>query len=299
MGASTAWLIRPRAALVLGRVSNLPTVVSDALAGLTLAGVGMSGGPLLAPLLEASLALALFYVGGMYLNDAFDAAIDAQERPNRPIPRGDASRIAVFVAGFLLLALGLALAARSGAAGALNGAALAAAILIYDVVHKRTALAPAIMGACRFFAYSTAAAIAGASAGPALVLGAAGLFAHVVGLTYAARQEAYDRLDRAWPLAVLALPLLGTLAATLWLRGGDLAGLLLWLALLGAMAVALFRLFRRSPGDVPKAVGLLIAAIALYDAVLVAAAGGAGWAVLLAALCFPATLALQRVVPGT
>ncbi|PWC33844.1 UbiA family prenyltransferase [Azospirillum sp. TSO35-2] len=299
MGDGTAVLIRPRAALVLGRVSNLPTVVSDALAGLTLAGVGMSGGSLLLPLLPVSLALALFYVGGMYLNDAFDAAIDARERPDRPIPRGDASRIAVYVVGFVLVALGLGLAAQTGLAGAVNGAALALAILLYDALHKRTALAPAIMGACRFLAYTTAAGMAGAPFGLALLLGAGGLFGHVVGLTYAAKQEAYDRLERAWPLAVLALPLLGTLAATLWMRGGDLGGLVLWLVLLGTTVVALLRLFRRAPGDVPKAVGLLIAAIALYDAVLIAAAGGAGWAVALAALCFPTTLALQRVVPGT
>ena len=37
------------------------------------------------------LAMSLFYVGGMYLNDYFDRAIDARERPERPIPAGDIS----------------------------------------------------------------------------------------------------------------------------------------------------------------------------------------------------------------
>lgn len=291
MGAATAVLIRPRAALVLGRVSNLPTVLSNALAGITLAGAAWSA----EGAAGAALALALFYVGGMYLNDAVDAAIDARERPARPIPRGDAARGAVFAAGFALLLAGMALAGAAGRTAGLCGALLAGVIVLYDVVHKRTALAPAIMGACRLAAYLCAAAMAGGDPlSPWLLLGAGGLFGHVVGLTFAARQEAYDRLDTAWPLAVLAAPAAGAV----WAAAGEPLALALAAALAMAAAQAVRRLFRRAPGDVPKAVSLLIAAIALYDAALIAAAGNAPLAVA-AALCFPLTLALQRVVPGT
>lgn len=296
MGAATAFLIRPRAALVLGRVSNLPTVLSNALAGMTLAGAGWSSGVWSSgALAEAAGALALFYVGGMYLNDAVDAAVDARERPGRPIPRGDAARGAVFAVGFALILLGVALAARSGLVALLCGTLLAGAILLYDAVHKRTATAPAIMGLCRLLAYATAAAVAGGGVlEPWLLLGGSGLFCHVVGLTFAARQEAYDRLDNAWPLAVLAAPLAGALWASL----GSPFALGLWAALAAATAWAVHRLFRRAPGDVPRAVAALIAAIALYDAVLIAAAGY-GTPALVAALCFPLTLALQKIVPGT
>lgn len=296
MGAATAVLISPRAALVLGRVSNLPTVLSNALAGITLAGVTLGGaGWPAGALAQAATALALFYVGGMYLNDAFDAELDARERPARPIPRGDAGRGAVFAAGFALIGLGVALSAQAGPAAAVSSALLAGAILLYDAVHKHTAAAPAIMGMCRLLAYTTAAAMAGGTAlAPALLLGAGGMFAHVVGLTFAARQEAYDRLDNAWPLAVLAVPLTGALWASLSVP----LALLLWGALAAATAWAVHRLFRRAPGDVPRAVGTLIAAIALFDAVLIAAAGSSVTA-LAAALCFLLTLALQRVVPGT
>jgi len=294
MGAATAVLIRPRAALVLGRVSNLPTVLSNALAGIALAGAAWSP----AVLIGAAAALALLYVGGMYLNDAFDAEVDARERPARPIPRGDAARGAVFAAGFALVGAGVALAAVQGPASLLCGALLAGAILLYDAVHKHTAAAPAIMGLCRLLAYLTAAAMAGGDAlGTALLLGGGGLFCHVVGLTYAARQEAYDRLDNAWPLAVLAVPLAGALWAAVAAVAAPLA-LVLWAAIAAATAWAVRRLFRRAPGDVPRAVAALIAAIALYDAVLIAAAGQPVPA-LIAALCFPLTLALQRIVPGT
>lgn len=303
MGVGTAVLIRPRAALILGRVSNLPTVLSNAMAGIALAGIGtldgMAGGDVVGGVARAAIVLALFYVGGMYLNDAFDAKIDARERPGRPIPKGDASLGAVFAAGLMLIALGIALASLSGLEAGLCGGLLAGAILLYDALHKRTAAAPAIMGLCRLLSYVTAAAIAGGDGAlaPWMLLGAGGLFCHVVGLTFAARQEAYDRLDTAWPLGVLAVPLAGAL----WVALGNPAALVLWAALAAATGWALHRLFRRAPGDVPRAVAVLIAAIALYDAVLIAAAGSGAAAplALAAALCFPLTLALQKVIPGT
>ena len=280
-----------RTHLVLGRVSNLPTVWTNALAGAALAGFGLSAGGWLALL----LALTLFYVGGMYLNDAFDARVDARERPARPIPSRLIGREAVFAIGAAMLAAGAALGFALGPAAGIAGLALAAAVVLYDWLHKRTPLAPLLMGACRFLSYAMAALAAGGPTGAAL-LGAAGLFAHVVGLTYAARQEAYDRLDRAWPLAVLAVPLL--VAAGFAIAAGSLLGL----ALLGAYAAwgarSLRLLFRRRKGDVPRAVIGLIAGISLYDAALVAATG-APWLALLAAAGFAATLALQRVAPGT
>ncbi|PWC88376.1 hypothetical protein TSH100_07310 [Azospirillum sp. TSH100] len=302
MGVGTAVLIRPRAALILGRVSNLPTVLSNAMAAIALAGAGaqdgMSGGELVGGVARAAIVLALFYVGGMYLNDAFDAEIDARERPVRPIPKGDAARGAVFAAGFALIGLGVALAAVNGPAAGLCGGLLAGAILLYDILHKRTLAAPAIMGLCRLLSYASASAVVGAGAlAPSMLLGAGGLFCLVVGLTFAARQEAYDRLDNAWPLAVLAVPLTGAL----WVSLGNPAALVLWVALAAAAGWAVHRLFRRAPGDVPRAVAVLIAAIALYDGVLIAAAGSGPTVPLAlgAAFCFPLTLALQRVIPGT
>jgi 4-hydroxybenzoate polyprenyltransferase len=276
--------------LRLGRVSNLPTVWTNAMAGAALAGAGAGDAGTVA---LAALALSLFYVGGMWLNDAFDAEIDARERANRPIPQGEIGRGTVFAVGFALLAAGAALAFALGPAAGLAALALAAAVVLYDWLHKRTVLSPVIMGATRFLCYATAALAVGAFAGPA-VLGALGLFAWVVGLTYAAKQEAYDRIDRAWPLAVLAVPALLPLAFV-----AEAPALLApWLAMLAVMGLALRRLFRRAKGDVPKAVVTLIAGMSLYDAALIAGTGAPALAAL-AALGFLATLALQRLAPGT
>jgi 4-hydroxybenzoate polyprenyltransferase len=274
--------------LRLGRVSNLPTVWTNALAGAVLAG----GAP--APVVVlAALALSLFYVGGMWLNDAFDAEIDAIERPSRPIPSGKAARATVFRIGYLLLLLGLILCAALGLAAALVGLALAATVVLYDATHKRTALAPVIMGATRLLAYLLGAMAAGGLTAAALV-GALGLFAYVVGLTYAAKQEAYDRIDHAWPLAVLAVPAL----LVLRMAPASLLTMAIAAGLLAVLAFALHRLFRRARGDVPRAVVTMIAGIALYDAALIAATGASGLA-LLAVAAFALTLLLQRVAPGT
>ena len=147
-------------ALRLGRVSNLPTVWTNVLAGLTLAGAGAST-PQIAALM---LSMTLFYLGGMYLNDAFDAKIDAAERPERPIPSGQVSARTVFYLGFAMLALGIAglacagkqLPDGTGWAPAIAGVALAACIIFYNWNHKNNPLGPLVMGACRMLIYVAA-----------------------------------------------------------------------------------------------------------------------------------------------
>ena len=91
-----------RALLVLGRVSNLPTVWSNCLAGWLLSGGGTWSrfGLLL-------FAATCLYIGGMYLNDAFDAEFDRRHRPERPIPSGAVRAETVWLLGFVWLGAGL------------------------------------------------------------------------------------------------------------------------------------------------------------------------------------------------
>ncbi len=284
-----------RTLLVLGRVSNLPTVWTNALAGAVLSQAVPGLGT--AELILLMVALSLFYVGGMYLNDAFDAEIDAAERSARPIPAGKIGRGTVFLIGYGCLAGGIALGFWFNVETGLAGIALAVAVILYDWLHKKTVLAPLFMGACRAISYAMAALAAG-DLTTALWIGAAGLFAHVVGLTYTAKQEAYDRIGAVWPLAVLAFP---ALAAAWLLHNPYFVNIIGWalLAIYVAWTLwALRYLFRRGPGDVPRAVVSLIAGIALFDAVMIAAMGATVLAIF-AVLSFALTLALQRLVPGT
>lgn len=274
--------------LKLGRVSNLPTVWTNAIAGAVLAGQSS-----VTVIVIAGIALTLFYVGGMWLNDAFDAEIDARERSNRPIPMGEITAHAVFFGGFAMLGLGVAMSFVLGGAVGLAGLCLAMAVVLYDWLHKQTILSPVIMGVTRFLCYILAALAVGQITG-SVFWGALGLLAYTAGLTYAAKQEAYDRLDRAWPLGILALPLVYALTQT----SADLVALVIWAGLLAVVLLALRRLFRRNKGDVPKAVVTMIAGMSLYDATLIAGMGHT-YLALVALAGFALTLYLQRVVSGT
>ncbi len=285
-------------ALRLGRISNLPTVWTNVLVGALLA-----GGSLTDPrLILLMVALSLFYVGGMFLNDAFDRDFDAQHRPQRPIPSGQVSARQVFAFGFGLLVLGMAFVAQ--AAFALNeqgawraiasGVALAAAIVFYNVHHKHNQLSPLVMGLCRVLVVVTAAFGVATVLPGVVVLAALALLCHLIGLTYIAKQEHLDRIGSLWPLGFLAMPLIyGIVLAfstpVVWLL----------LALYAAVLVfALSRLRRRAQGDVPRAVVTLIAGMSVLDGVLLAGAGHL-LPSLLAIGAFLLTLALQRWVPGT
>ena len=285
-------------ALRLGRVSNLPTVWTNTLAGIVLAG-GQAGDPRTGPLM---LALSLFYVAGMYLNDAYDAEIDARERPERPIPSGRVSADTVFTAGFGMMALGLALLAWAGygvaggteIAPVMGGLGLGATIVLYNRRHKDNPLSPVLMGLCRVLVYVTAGLAVVPDLPTSLWLGASLLLCYLIGLTYVAKQETLGEVRNLWPLLFLAVPAVYAIAGALESPTVAVlaAGFVLW------VGVALWFLRRRRPGDVPRAVVSLIAGIALLDAVLIAEAGdeGIAW---LAVLGFLLTLALQRTVPGT
>jgi 4-hydroxybenzoate polyprenyltransferase len=181
--------VRPRwrSLLLLSRVSNLPTVWSNVLAGTVAGWAGAGGGALdgtaLAPVL---LSASAFYTGGMFLNDAFDARFDRTARPERPIPRGEVGLREAFAIGGALLGVGVLLLAPHPRAVVL-GLVLAAAIVFYDYRHKGRPFAPLVMGACRGLVYLIAAAASGAIAGAAAA-GALAMVVYVAGLTVVAKR---------------------------------------------------------------------------------------------------------------
>lgn len=204
----------------------------------------------------------------------------------------------MILAGLALLVPAARMAgAGGGDAAVLAGAALGGAIVAYDWHHKENPLGPLLMGACRVLAYLAAGLALAGAAPPALLAAAAVALSYLVGLTYIAKQETLGRVRNLWPLLFLAAPLpygLGLLAAG---GGGWAAGALL-LALLAWTGLALGLLWRRRPGDIPRAVVSLIAGIALLDALFLAGRGELA-AAAVAVACFAATLALQRWVSGT
>jgi 4-hydroxybenzoate polyprenyltransferase len=288
---------RPRLYLKLGRVSNLPTVWTNVTAGIALAGGSFEHGTAL----FLGVALSLFYVGGMFLNDAFDRGIDARERPERPIPSGQIDAAEVFAVGFAAMIAGLAGVALvvlrhpdAPWSAVLAGVVLGGLIVLYDAWHKQNPWSPVVMGLCRSAVYVTAGLAANGVPSHGLISGALAGGAYVVGLTFVARQENRKSFRAGATLALLASPALLAVAH-------PSRGVVVWVALGLAVAwaaAAVVPLFRKGPVNVPRSVVRLIAGISLVDGLLLAMAGEPELA-LLGVVGLVATLTLQQWVRGT
>lgn len=281
-----------RTLLILGRVSNLPTVWSDCLAGWWLCG-GENYWKL--PFLLAGVSV--LYTGGMFLNDAFDADFDRQRRPERPIPSGKISAEFVWAAGFGQLVLGILLLLLCGKVAAVAALFLALFILLYDFSHKFFTASPWLMGGCRFWVYVVAGAtgVHGLN-GWAIFCGAALAF-YIVGLSSLARHESFRRTVSPWPLLLLAAPI----ALAMLMNTGIFRHEALWICIL--LALWLFRfvwaVFAGGGTNVAWTVTNLLAGIVFVDwlAVVPQIPHLAGAIVFLA--LFALTKWLQKFVPAT
>jgi len=151
----------------------------------------------------------------------------------------------------------------------------------YNWRHKGNPLSPVVMGLCRLLVYVVAAYAVAQSPPVAVWWAAVLLLCYLIGLTYVAKQETLGVVRNLWPLGFLALPLAYAALAA----GNGLASALLFVALTGWVVYALHFLWRRRPGDVPRAVVSLIAGISLLDAVFIAAFGNALLACFAVAVC--------------
>lgn len=136
------------------RPANLVTSVADVLAGATLSGFFESSGQgpfhIVAIILLLSLSTIGLYGGGVVFNDVFDAALDAVERPERPIPSGLIKRSEAATLGTLLLIAGILAALRLHPVSGLLAGLIAIAALVYDKWSKHhSLLGPLNMGLCR------------------------------------------------------------------------------------------------------------------------------------------------------
>jgi 4-hydroxybenzoate polyprenyltransferase len=292
--------VKLRTLLTLGRTSNLPTVWSNVLSGAVLSGAVFGPGALGLLLLVGSA----FYEGGMFLNDAFDAELDARQRPGRPIPSGKVRRSTVFALGFGLLLLGLVLLAvapllhltRPGVDAWLAGLGTCLAVLAYNRWHKGFAWSPIVMGACRAGLYATAALAVSAGLGTVVLIGAGSLWLYIVGLTHIARFENGTVVDRAWVSAFVLSPLLVASPAVIAQKSALPA--LCFALLLGWSLRSMSFALRGGKAQIPRAVVSLIAGASLVDALFISL-HGSPYLVLAALAAFLLTLKWQRNIPGT
>lgn len=275
--------------LVLGRISNLPTVWSNCLAAWLLGGGGRWE-----TLIQVCLGSTLLYMGGMFLNDAFDVSFDIQHRPERPIPSGRISRRLVWILASLFLGLGWLVLMFAGRPTALLASLLLGNIILYNAVHKHTQTAPWLMAGCRFFLYLVAASAATQGVNWASGMGALVLAAYILGLSALARGEYARSSQVLWATGALFAPLVLALAKS-WANGPSFwmpaTGLVFWIIwCISNKEVWPNWLFGRG-------VAGLLAGIALVDWLAVAPQEPAlgGWFLGL----FFLALLLQRVAPAT
>lgn len=278
-----------RTLLVLGRVSNLPTIWTNCLAGWWLGGGGSVGS-----LMRLSVGASLMYIAGMYLNDAFDADFDRQYRRNRPIPSGAIPESWVWQIGWGLWVIGLLVNATLGLGPALWSVLLAGAILVYDASHKVLALSPLLMALCRFLLYLLAAStgVRGVT-GEAIWCGVA-LAGWIVGLSYVAKRESTTGRLQRWPLCVLGLPFL--FAALMNTGDFRLRSLVAGFALAGWALWCLRHTFDEGGRNLGLTVSGLLAGISLVDWLAVLPSS---WGVVAFLGCFGLALLAQRYVPAT
>lgn len=298
-GRMSAWL----------RLLRLPTVFT-ALSNV-LCGYFLAQRPQFPDLLQDSALWFLLaassglYLGGMVLNDFFDAQLDAQERPERPIPSGRISRKAAGLLGFCLLGGGLAIAAAVGLQSCSTALLIAVLVLCYNARFKATVIGPCFMAACRFLNLLLGASTLALSspASPPVLIAAGGLFVYILGVTWFSRSEA-GSANRRGLLTGLAFVILGLIideflvyryaAGLAMLRGSGMGLLLLGLNLSMRAAAAISA---ARPLLIQQTVGLMLLSLIFRDAMLVfAITGNAQLALVVMGLLIPASL-LRRVIP--
>jgi 4-hydroxybenzoate polyprenyltransferase len=283
---------RFRTLLVLGRVSNLPTVWSNCFAGWWLGG---GGNYWKLPLLLCGVSL--LYTSGMFLNDAFDQEFDRLRRPERPIPSGKIPADQVWLYGLGQLIAGIVLLLGCGKLAGAAAVMLALFIVLYDFTHKFLTASPWLMGACRSWVYLIAGAtgLEGLNGFP--IFGGAALALYVVGLSYVARRESYRGHIPFWPLLLLAAPILLAVA----INAGEFRRAAIWISIvLGLWIVRCVRfIFPGSETNAGWIVSNLLAGIVLVDWLAVGPLLPPWLSALVFLLLLGLTKWLQKFVPAT
>lgn len=303
---------RSLAWLQLLRITNLPTALADVAMGFLFVQMVVTTGD---GLLLATLMLAsgLLYSAGMVLNDVFDMAADARQRPERPLPSGRVSRAAAGRLGWSLLGGGIAAGGLASLqirsfAPLVVAIVLAGCVVAYNSLLKPTALGPLVMGACRALNVAMGMSVLTASWHVEHALVAGGIGVYIAGVTQLARNEAGRPNRVSMGLGITAM--IGGIVLLAWFpQWTDRVTPLLqrqpwrWalvLAFFGAVIAwrSLYALAEPTPQRVRVAVKQAILSLIVLDAAVVLAIRGPATAIAVLALLLPATW-LSRWVYST
>ncbi len=256
-----------RAYLELGRVANLPTVLSNSTVGFILGG----GQPMENPLKWALAALTsmCLYEGGMVLNDYCDFSIDLLERPERPLPSDRVSKTQALVIASTFFSIGILGVLLTFPRGTLFAIILLLMIVVYNKYHAASDYSPILMGCCRGFIYLLSASAGGYKNGlKSPLLMAIALTFYVSGISFVARSEMSQedkkgilRIDQmGFLLIFVALGFPGNLPGT-----GYFIFILVFAVTLGWILQNGIQVLKKKK---KKAIGHMLASLSLFDALI-------------------------------
>ncbi len=329
---------RIRALLATARVANMPSVVTNVLAGvmigmtlnlqhdhLTKAVLGYGVDlperlQLLSCVSIPALSGLLLYAGGNFLNDWKDSEWDRSHRPERAIPGGLVPRNVYLFAAIALLCGGLGLLVPSGLPSIVAACLIITCILIYTWLHKthEGAIIPMALCRCGLVVLGWLA-VPGAFVTLYLPAYLASFFTQILAISLAAKGES---APEEYATHALRLPMTLAVMSLFFACGPLLASSLhstlspLWLRSLPAIAaipasiwlIISYRISRNSPR---RFVGRMLAGIPLLDFIVIGpialimysdSAIPDPFLLCLATvplLAFALSLALQRLAPAT
>ena len=291
-----------RAYLQLLRLPNVFTAAADILLGFLFTHETLEPWADFALLLGASACL---YLSGMVLNDFFDREQDAAERAFRPIPSGRIRATIASRLGLALLVAGVSAGWTATLAGGdmrpgIVATLLAAMVVGYDAVLKRTWLGPLAMGACRTLNVLLGMSLSDQRWHDVNWVAAAGIGLYIVGVTIFARTEARasarPQLGLGIGVLLSGIALLSSLPE--WATGHEWPEIhvpprwyLFW-SLIGALIGwrCLRALVDPAPAQVQAAVRNCIFALVILDAATCLAVQDRVWALVILALLVPMTI---------
>ena len=294
-----------KAYLQLIRAPNGITAVTNIVAAAAI----VSGGQLTWQLLYLVIASLCFYYAGMALNDCFDFAEDAQERPFRPLPSGRislASAQKLVAILFCIALIACYLFNPANLTSVVLGVCLTLSIVLYNGVFKQGLLGAFTMASCRLFNWLLGASFVTVTTAQfdiffALLI-ASPIFFYISAVTFLSKQETHASNKNTLLVVELLLALAYLPLVYLHWSVFQLAGwssLVSWLLLTVAALFLLQRFVLLTTNFTPTQIQLtikwMIIAVIPFDAMLVAMAGHYAIALMLLVLLLPCRFLAQKL----
>ena len=273
----------------LGRISSLPTVWSNCLAGWLLSGGGYPDS-----FFVVCFGSSCLYLGGVFLNDACDLRFDEANRRERPIPSGLVDIQTVVLCSVGWLALGALVLVSIGTVTAVFTVLLLLCIVLYDLTHKIIAFSPVIMAVCRLLLYLIAGSAAENGLGGLTVWSGVALGFFIGGLNYLEEKARSPSNLQIWPVFFLLAPVFFAFLTNG--PGYRASAFFFSVLLLIWIGVSLRPIYWTSHRNIALGSQQLLSGILLVD--LLSVLGGSMEISLVFLLWFAAVNLFQRVFPG-